>query len=94
MSAKTYRKKPVTVEAVQWTGGNFVECNTFVGEFQTADGITESGIRFGTEDQMRIWVAANKEWLDLEVGEWILKDLLGFYPCKDEMFQHSYEPVT
>lgn len=93
MSAKTYRKKPVTVEAIQWKGGNFREIVEYVGSFVAEDGIEEPGVRTGIYAQPRIWVAANREWLDIEIGEWVLKDKLGFYPCKDEMFQHSYELV-
>lgn len=29
---KTYRKKPVEIQALQWTGENFDECANFVGD--------------------------------------------------------------
>lgn len=29
---KTYRKKPTTVEAIQYTGSNLKECKNFAGE--------------------------------------------------------------
>lgn len=38
----------------------------------------------------RLWVEANHAWLPIEVGEWILQDRLGFYPCKDPIFQENY----
>lgn len=84
MPAAVYRKRPVTIEAVQWTGKNKQELIDWTGGsegFTDATGVAE------------LWVEANNAWLPLEVGEWVLKDSLGFYPCKNDMFLHSYEPV-
>lgn len=92
MTVKTYRKKPVTVEAIQWTGHNADEVRDFVGQISSPG---EFGfIRASYARPARLWVAANQEWLLIEPGEWVLKDKLGFYPCKDEMFQHSYEEAS
>lgn len=41
----------------------------------------------------RLYVAANDEWLTLEPGEWIIKDKLGYYPCRAEIFAETYRPA-
>lgn len=90
MTAKTYRKKPVTVEAIQWTGDNFEELRKFVGTFRVL-AFDEPGVIVAENSETHLWVEANQQWLPIVVSEWVLKDKLGYYPCKDEMFQHSYE---
>lgn len=41
-----------------------------------------------------LYVAANNAWLDIEIGEWIIKDSRGFYPCKPDIFAQTYEVVA
>lgn len=41
----------------------------------------------------QIWVAANKAWLTLQEGEWVLQDELGFYPCQDVVFRKKYHKI-
>jgi hypothetical protein len=105
MSVKRYRKKPVVIEAVQWAGGNLAEVQEFVGIMQNMDG-DASTVRFfapferdddgevmHADGLARLWVEANTTWLPVEVGEWILKDSRGFYPCKADVFADTYEEV-
>lgn len=85
MSVTRFRKRPVVIEAKQWTGGNINE----LWEWAGADNIygpTEA-------NPLRLYVAANNAWLDLVPGEWILRDRLGFYPCKADVFAETYEVV-
>lgn len=85
MTAKRYRKRPVEIEALQWTGNNGADLQSWCGEdrflFSDKDG------------SACLYVAANDAWLDLEKSEWIAKDRLGFYPIKNDMFHESYESV-
>jgi hypothetical protein len=89
-----YRKKPVVIEAMQWTGTNVLDlwdwagANNVNGPLPVHDALRPEG------KPCQLWVEANKAWLDLEIGEWILKDALGYYPCKDSIFSTTYEPVT
>ncbi|QGZ16698.1 hypothetical protein PBI_DEWDROP_50 [Microbacterium phage Dewdrop] len=97
-----YQKLPVVVHAVQWQGDNLEVVQQFVGIMTNMDG-DASTVRFeppgAVDDEgeviwddglAHLWVEANLAWLPIELGEWILKDRLGFYPCKDEMFQTTY----
>ena len=83
MQPMKFRKKPVVIEAVQW-----------VADVS------------GTEDVGR-WCGAvynaNRDVLIIPTlegdhaasrGDWIIKGVAGeFYPCKDHVFQLSYEPA-
>lgn len=79
-----YRKKPMIVEAVQWTGKNADECSAFTGQgFKNP----EPGMVVG------LLVAANRTIVPLPIGQWIIKDQLGFYPCDPSVFADTYELV-
>lgn len=89
---QTFRKKPIEVEAIQWTGKNPAAVRAFTGMHQIGNG----GEHFVFTTQAghgELFVAANDAWLDIEIGEWILRDERGFYPCKPEMFEQSYASV-
>lgn len=104
-----YTKKPVTIEAMQWTGtlDSYLDVAEWVvdgirweGARSTSDFIDEktgeiTTIPLGTTlpNRVKLYVAANDEWLTLEPGEWIIKDKLGYYPCKNEVFTETYRPA-
>ena len=88
---KRYIKKPVTVEAIQWTGENLQELKNFVGdslEYDVMDAAWEVG---------KGPVAVNVRIKTLEgihhasVGDYIIRGIAGeFYPCKLHIFQETY----
>ena len=94
--AKTFRKRPIefkAVEAVQWTGDNTADILRFTGNHMV-DG--EQRLTFVplAWPGPRLWIAAkmpvNSKWVDVEVGDWIIKDSQGFYPCKPDRFEATY----
>ena len=79
-----FRKKPVVVEAVQWTGANVDEVLGFIFTQGSAYRVAGSnGIAIETlEGTMRA-----------DPGDWIIKGVAGeFYPCKPDIFAATYEP--
>ena len=83
-----YRKKPVTVEAIQWTNDNIVEIQAFCkdAEFET---------RY---NNMGIWLDLYINTLEGRMkasnGDYIVKGVNGeFYPCKPDIFEKTYEKV-
>ena len=96
--ALRFTKKPVTIEAIQWTGKNLREVITFTdGPPDTrshhagmtweeyADLVARDGLKIYTLEGMML---AN-------VGDWIIRGVKGeMYPCKDEIFRLTYEPVV
>ncbi len=75
-----YRKKPVVIEAIQFTG-NFDEIEAFVGgDAEFRDG--------------KLLVATLEGPLWASPEDWIIKGVKGeFYPCKPDIFEQTYEPV-
>lgn len=90
---KTYRKRPIELQAIQWTGENEAEIQAWTGRsiFYKLD-VEDRGEN--PDATATLYVAANSVWLGLEPGEWILKDSKGFYPCKPDVFAETYEEVT
>lgn len=99
-----YRKKPVTVEAVQWTGDNVEE----IQNFASASAIFEYIVRKGNQ----ISLSYNKphdgyvEGINLNIHtlegvmtaslyDYIIKGVNGeYYPCKPDIFEKTYEKVN
>ena len=91
---RTYITKIVEREAIRWTGENADLVKAFVGTVN--EGYNKNQEAFSCDPENgahfdRLYVAANREWLALDIGEWIIKDDLGFYPCKDSVFHEKYE---
>lgn len=86
-----FRKSPVEVEAVQWDGTNYRElfewtdaCFWETDELDRVDDPDATGA---------LYVAANSVHVGVVTGEWIIRDKLGFYPCKPDIFDATYEPI-
>lgn len=76
-----YRKKPVVIEAVQFTRGNFEEIEKFVG------GDAEWRDR-------ELIIATLEGPLHASNNDYIIKGVQGeFYPCKPDIFEATYEAV-
>jgi hypothetical protein len=84
-----YRKKPLVVEAMQWTGFNYTESEKFCGE-ELAKGIYRGNpgpYSVSTKVILTLEGAVN-----CSPGDWIIKGLKGeFYPCKPDIFEATYE---
>ena len=81
---KKYRKKPVEVEAIQWTGENIDDVFSFVGG--TIDEWSENDltITIGTLEGNHL----------ATLGDYIIKGIADeFYPCKPDIFRATYEEV-
>jgi hypothetical protein len=77
-----YRKKPVVIEAMQWTGSNWDE----IGDFM------EHSCTMTVNDAFVIPTLEGE--LYASVGDWIIKGIKGeFYPCEPDIFAATYEPV-
>lgn len=90
-----YRKKPVVVEAMQWTGLNLEEVKDFVGEALTYD-IIDDAWKAG-KGRPHVLMKIKTLEGDMEVSEkdYIIKGVNGeFYPCKPDIFQKTYAPES
>jgi hypothetical protein len=79
-----FRKKPVVVEAIQWTGSNGDEIARFCGGKCT--------FKHGNPEFFTL--ESHSAPLEASPGDWIIKGIVGeFYPCKPDIFEQTYEPV-
>lgn len=78
-----YRKKPVVIEAKQWTGANYTEIDIFMQGGRDYNFLGESLIIKTLEGDHRA-----------DLGDFIIKGVHGeFYPCKPDIFEKTYEKV-
>ena len=81
---KRYRKKPVEVEAMVWTGFNVIEAGCFMGGLVTQN-----------KQSDEIYINTLEGTMRASVGDYIIKGVKGeFYPCKPGIFEQTYEEVT
>ncbi len=92
---KKYKKKPVSIEAIKWTGKNLFDVTTFID---------------GKKPDIKHRIASDK-WDEYEqivkkkgliiktlegqhiasIGDYIIKGIKGeFYPCKPDIFKKTY----
>jgi hypothetical protein len=90
----TFRKRPVEVQALRWTGGNEVEVAAFTGaRFEALDEADRANCD-DPEATAQVFDVLHATWVLVYDGDWIIRGLKGeFYPCRDEVFTQSYERV-
>ena len=85
-----FRKKPVVIEAVQWTGANVDEVLGFI--------VTKGSARRGLGDERNaLFIDTLEGTMRADASDWIIKGVKGeFYPCKPDIFVATYEaePMT
>ena len=78
-----YRKKPVVIDAIQWTGKNLLEICNFTG--RCGGELIKSG---------ELYIDTLEVVHHAAVGDFIIKGVHGeFYPCKPDIFAKTYEVV-
>jgi len=74
-----YVKKAIEIEAIQWTGKNYVEISQFCDKCHY-----DIGLKISTMEGTLL----------ATIGDFIIKVIKGeFYPCKEEIFNLSYDLV-
>lgn len=89
---KKYRKKPVIIEAIQWTGTNLEEIKSFVGDSLKCD-INDTAWQVGKgAPNVDIFIKTLEGDHICTKGDFIIKGVKGeFYPCKPDIFYAIYE---
>lgn len=83
-----FRKKPIVIDAIQFTGDNVHEIWDAFG----AAGIY--GLTEKNPDHL-ILTTTHGDPAPCRAGDWIIPDSKPdtFYPCKPDVFEQTYEPV-
>lgn len=95
MTAPTkFRKKPIVIEAVQWTGANVNEVLPFFGDFSKLPNngaYVNPGIGH-CPPEGTLTIPTLEGDMTASAGDWIIKGVNGeFYPCKPDIFEKTYE---
>jgi hypothetical protein len=75
-----YRKRAVTIEAVQFTGDNVDEISTL-------------GPDVVLQKDNKLMIITLEGDMRANVGDWIIKGVADeLYPCRNDVFLRTYEP--
>jgi hypothetical protein len=79
-----YRKKPIVIKAVKYTGNNVTDILIELGMKEIGEDLTSNDLLITTlEGEMRA-----------SVGDYIIKGIKGeFYPCRSDIFEATYKLV-
>jgi hypothetical protein len=78
-----YRKKPVVIEAIRLTEDTCDEVHQFLDIPHDENGCG-----------LEIYIETLEGTMCCDVGDWVIKGVKGeFYPCKNDIFEASYEPA-
>lgn len=78
-----YRKKPIPIEARQYTGDNFIELQNWSEDNVAMD-----------DDSNNVFVATLEGLMFFDEGDYVIKGVHGeFYPCKSDIFEETYEEM-
>ncbi len=84
-AARKFRKRPVTIEAMQLIDAASV--------LDIEEWINSSTTGYNTNPPT-IWIDTLEGRMTANAGDWIIKGVNGeFYPCRDEIFIKTYQEV-
>ncbi len=91
---RRFRKKPIEVEAIRYDGTN----RDAVAEFMGGDRVVKveqkllPGPGRGMHEGLRIQTLEGT--MRADIGAWIIKGIAGeFYPCREDIFDATYEAI-
>lgn len=84
----TFRKKPVAIEAIKWTGNNFEAIKAF-----------DPDVMLSGDGELIIPTLEDGKFVTAKhvatEGDFVIKGVHGeFYFCKPDIFTETYEEVT
>lgn len=81
-----YRKRPVVVDMIQWTGDNFGEVEAFIAPTTPVRDLS---------GRLRLWVEKSSASLAIDIGTWIARerDGVGFYPIIDAQQADTFDRI-
>jgi len=80
-----YKKKPIVIDAVQWTGkrGNLLEITQL-----------NTGTRLVEKEGDKLFIPTLEGLMQADLNDWIIRGVKGeIYPCKPDIFEMLYDKV-
>ena len=92
---KNYVKKPVVIQAIQYTGDNLLEVITFTGKHPKWDEWFRSWEHYEeivAQSGGIFKIITLEGTLNASLGDWIIRGVNGeHYPCKPDVFAKTYD---
>jgi len=87
-----YKKKPVIIDAWQWNGTTLADAMMFVKE----NGLKDLTAVIGKRNEKIGFIIQTLEGDHVATkGDYIIRGVQGeYYPCKPDIFEQTYEPLT
>lgn len=91
-----FRKKPVVIEAIQFTGHNDIVIMQFTGEKLQKGQYRPDGLHGAQSDFIPYLIIPTLEGrMKCNQFDYVIKGISGeFYPCKPDIFKKTYELVN
>lgn len=84
-----FRKKPVVIEARQFTGHNQSEILAWA-----RPGLSKDALNAAQVMRLPVIIPTLEGEMKADPGDWIIQGVKGeFYPCKPDIFAATYEAV-
>lgn len=95
MSApQKFRKRPVVIEAVQWTGDNVSDVRVLTGPAHF-DAVDPEDRGDDPDITAQVLDVLHSTWVGVKTGQWVIKGVKGeFYPIDPDVLAETYEAVT
>ena len=88
MTIRHFRKKPITIAAVQWTGDNADELVEFTGGRFRA-------LSPGGAITAEVFDDLHATWVGVMTDQWVIRGVKGeFYPCDPDVLAETYDEAT
>lgn len=89
-----YRKLPVEIDAIQWTGDNIIDVTAFMRPQEPVYVNNLSHMNFTNADDL-IGIQTPEGLVVANLNDWIIRGVAGkLYPCKPDIFAATYESVA
>lgn len=94
MEPRTFKKKPVEVEAVKWEG-DYLDFDFFFAWMNEPPLLHMSTLHEKGADIVTLFIPTLEGTMLALPGDWVIKGIKGeFYPCKPDIFEATYEEVA
>ena len=95
VAMRSYRKRPVVIKAVQVPENlaDFEEFRVYAAEKgRPIDIVVDSLSKEGPSKISKGYVKTLEGDMEFVTGDWIIQGVVGeLYPCRDDIFQQTYE---
>lgn len=88
-----FRKKPVVIEAIQFTRKSFNDIVKWIDAERTT--MVEWDYDSKIDDDTYIVIKTLEGNMKVNLTDWVIRGVKGeFYPCKDDIFKMTYEECS